>query len=137
MLVDLGAEPPCLDDARCGLARACVNHVCVACEADADCERGESCVLDHCVLAERVKCRSSKDCAADSKCVVRLLAERKIVDETIERKLLSLVDLAQRGAAPVVDTPVNPAVQAAFTAYRNWLNEWREVARSTLPVAII
>jgi hypothetical protein len=103
----------------------------VACEADADCERGESCVLDHCVLAERVKCRSSKDCAADSKCVVRLLAERKIVDETIERKLLSLVDLAQRGAAPVVDTPVNPAVQAAFTAYRNWLNEWREVARST------
>jgi hypothetical protein len=70
MLVDVGTEPPCLDDAVCGLARACINSRCMACETDGDCEGGESCVLDHCVRTDRVKCKRSSDCASDSKCIL-------------------------------------------------------------------
>jgi hypothetical protein len=70
MLVNLAVTPPCEVGSPCGLARACIKGVCTACVTDGDCLRGESCVLDHCVLSDRVGCRSSKDCENSVHCVL-------------------------------------------------------------------
>lgn len=70
MLVDLATQPPCLDGAYCGLARACIAEVCTACERDSDCGGSEVCVLDHCLLATQVGCRSTRECPNDSVCML-------------------------------------------------------------------
>ena len=70
MLVDLSTQPRCLDGAYCGLARACIDEVCTACEKDSDCGPGEGCVLDHCLLASRIMCRSTNDCPDRSTCIL-------------------------------------------------------------------
>jgi hypothetical protein len=70
MLVDLAVQPPCVDGGHCGLARACIADVCTACERDLDCDRGEACVLDHCLRQTQVRCHSSQDCPVGEKCVL-------------------------------------------------------------------
>jgi hypothetical protein len=60
---------------------------------------------------------------------VRLLAERRIFDESSEAELKTWIELAQEGAAP---EPGDDKAEASFSAFRNWLNEWREVARVTI-----
>jgi hypothetical protein len=70
MLVDLATQPPCLDGAYCGLALACVARVCTACGQDSDCNGAEVCVLDHCLLADQVSCRSTRECPTDSVCIL-------------------------------------------------------------------
>jgi hypothetical protein len=70
MLVNLAAQPECEATERCGLARVCKGGVCTACDADSECARGEVCVLDHCVLADRVSCRRKADCGRDAQCIL-------------------------------------------------------------------
>ena len=62
MLVDLSSQPPCETTAHCSLAKACRNGRCGPCSVDADCLSHESCVLDHCVPAPQVACRTRTDC---------------------------------------------------------------------------
>jgi hypothetical protein len=70
MLVDMTVQPGCVAEMPCGLARACVEGKCVACESDSDCRPGEGCVLDHCLIATKIQCRSSKQCSSTAKCVL-------------------------------------------------------------------
>lgn len=63
---------------------------------------------------------------------VELLATRKIVDATKATEMRSLIQTAQLGAQPgeLIEPPTVPAQQVdSVSAYVNWLNEWREVAR--------
>jgi hypothetical protein len=69
MLVDLAVSPPCLEG-FCGMARACVNGACTACNRDDECLTGEVCVLDHCLHADHVRCRSSRECRGDEVCML-------------------------------------------------------------------
>ena len=69
MLQDDGGWP-CERTASCGLARACVDALCVACREDAECLGSEVCVLGHCLLAELAGCRSRIDCEAEQLCVM-------------------------------------------------------------------
>lgn len=70
MLIRDREPAPCGAPDSCGLGLACKSGKCVACEADADCARGESCVLDHCLATRLVGCRHRSDCAADSWCIL-------------------------------------------------------------------
>jgi hypothetical protein len=70
MLVDLAVKPPCESPTPCGLARACVNGQCVACERDPDCEPGEGCVLDHCIRQENIRCRGHRSCDDGEVCIL-------------------------------------------------------------------
>ncbi len=54
--------PPCEESQYCGLALACIDQMCVACTADADCAAGEGCVVDHCLKTQLITCRSFHDC---------------------------------------------------------------------------
>jgi hypothetical protein len=69
MLVNV-AEPIKCPTGFCNLGRACIDGRCLPCTSDADCERGEACVLDHCVPQGNVECRFAADCAADDLCVL-------------------------------------------------------------------
>ena len=62
MLVSKDTHPLCDTSERCGLALACRNWQCGPCGRDAHCAAGEICVLDRCLLAANVGCRSSRDC---------------------------------------------------------------------------
>lgn len=72
--------------------------------------------------------------ATESALAVKLLAERKVLDESIEAELRGWIVLTQQGATPRFgSSPAREAAAAAaFTAYRNWLNEWRVTARATI-----
>jgi hypothetical protein len=70
MLVDLTVMPPCVVSSDCGLAMACQGGKCGPCEIDAECARGEVCVLDHCVMEGKATCRSVKDCQEDELCIL-------------------------------------------------------------------
>ncbi|MFP2933186.1 hypothetical protein ACLESO_50180 [Pyxidicoccus sp. 3LG] len=71
MLVDESLQAVCGDEGVCGLAMACVQGRCGACQSDGDCEGGEACVLDHCVKSERVACRGRSDCGEpESLCIL-------------------------------------------------------------------
>ncbi len=70
MKQDASITPPCYSSARCGLARACIDGVCVACLSDSECAEGEVCVLDNCLLGSQVECRKAADCDAGSMCVI-------------------------------------------------------------------
>jgi hypothetical protein len=62
MLVSLEEQALCSERDGCGLAMACRDGRCGPCQHDEDCSRGEACVLDHCLRAENVGCRSRADC---------------------------------------------------------------------------
>ena len=70
MRVDLSLTPLCEDSEHCGLARACLDGRCVACTTDSDCGGEEACVLEHCVQATRMGCRSRRDCPSGERCVL-------------------------------------------------------------------
>jgi hypothetical protein len=62
MLVNLAQPQVCEVSAHCGDALACRDGRCGPCVDDGECEKGESCVLDHCVLSNRVACRTREEC---------------------------------------------------------------------------
>ena len=70
MQIDPDEQPMCEASERCGLATACLTGRCGACRVDAECASGESCVLEHCVLAARVACRGRADCSEGELCVL-------------------------------------------------------------------
>lgn len=74
MLVSTVDRQYCEASSYCGFALACLeDRTCGACTADAQCADGEACVLDHCVRAANVGCRSRKDCASegeDARCLL-------------------------------------------------------------------
>ncbi len=73
MLVNVAMQAECTTSAGCGLAMACIDQRCGPCTADSQCADGEECVLDHCVAAPQVACRTRRDCAGegdDALCVL-------------------------------------------------------------------
>ena len=71
MLVNTTLQPECARSEQCGLAMACIEGRCGACRNDAQCDGGEVCVIDHCVPATQVTCRSRRDCAgSESFCIL-------------------------------------------------------------------
>jgi hypothetical protein len=70
MPVNADAQQICDVSASCGLARSCKAGKCTSCVADADCVAGEGCVLQHCVKAELIGCRSFRDCPTKALCVL-------------------------------------------------------------------
>lgn len=70
MLVDETEPAFCYESSDCGLARACRDGACVACEIDEDCAPGEGCALDHCLLEELIQCHSVHQCGPDELCVL-------------------------------------------------------------------
>ena len=73
MRVNTAAQALCDTSSRCGLGMACHEGTCGPCAADDECAAGEACVLDHCVPAAQVECRSRRDCAGaaeDQLCVL-------------------------------------------------------------------
>lgn len=65
MRVNMSMRAFCRGAKSCGLAAACLDGQCGPCTSDGQCGDGERCVLDHCVLASNVHCRSHRDCSAD------------------------------------------------------------------------
>jgi len=65
MLVNMSMRALCKGARSCGLAAACLDGQCGPCATDGQCGDGERCVLDHCVLAPNVHCRSHLDCSGD------------------------------------------------------------------------
>jgi hypothetical protein len=64
MRVDLSQRQYCEASSYCGFALACLgDQQCGACQRDEQCASGEACVLDHCVVAANVGCRTRADCA--------------------------------------------------------------------------
>lgn len=71
MLVNMSMRALCRGARSCGLAAACLDGQCGPCASDDQCGDGERCVLDHCVLAANVRCRSHGDCSGpDALCVL-------------------------------------------------------------------
>jgi hypothetical protein len=71
MLVNMSMRALCKGARSCGLAAACMDGRCGPCATDGQCGDGERCVLDHCVLAPNVHCRSHRDCfGTDALCVL-------------------------------------------------------------------
>ena len=62
MPVDLSTQAECEGATSCGLAMACLGPRCGPCARDSQCGDGEACVLQHCVRASLVACRSKRDC---------------------------------------------------------------------------
>lgn len=64
MLVNTAVQQYCEATDFCGLALSCSpEQRCGPCTEDSQCASGEACVLDHCVIAENVTCRTRSDCA--------------------------------------------------------------------------
>jgi len=71
MRVDMSMRALCEGAKSCGLAAACLEHQCGPCDSDDQCGDGEVCVLDHCLIAENVQCRSRRDCpGSEALCVL-------------------------------------------------------------------
>lgn len=70
MLVNTSLQAECGTASHCGLAMACLSGRCGPCMLDGDCAAGERCVLDHCVKAGNVACRSRADCGGEALCVL-------------------------------------------------------------------
>jgi hypothetical protein len=68
--VDRATQPLCDGADSCGLAMACIDGRCAPCGASSPCASGETCVLDHCVLATEAACHSRADCPDDTLCVL-------------------------------------------------------------------
>ncbi|MDH5671124.1 MAG: hypothetical protein OEZ06_03185 [Myxococcales bacterium] len=61
-------DAPCED--FCGMALSCRQMICQPCTRDEDCLQGEGCALDHCLLLDRLHCRSYTDCGAGELCIL-------------------------------------------------------------------
>jgi hypothetical protein len=70
MRLDLNMSPLCNSTRDCGLATVCKQHRCGPCSSDYECLKGEKCVLDHCLLAQQVECRTRHDCPEDALCIL-------------------------------------------------------------------
>lgn len=70
MMVDDSVAPRCDTNARCGLARACVDGYCVGCRMDTECDLGEQCVLEHCILSRKTLCHSRSECPPGDVCLL-------------------------------------------------------------------
>ena len=70
MLVDISVSVSCESTSFCGLAASCRDGKCGPCVSDEHCLAGEACVLDHCVLASMVGCRSRVDCDPEHLCIL-------------------------------------------------------------------
>jgi hypothetical protein len=62
--------PFCDASGDCGLARACIDHRCVGCARDQDCQSAEACALEHCLPRENARCRYRRDCAPGEFCIL-------------------------------------------------------------------
>jgi hypothetical protein len=91
MLVDLSRQPYCSDTAHCSLARACKSGHCAACETDTDCMANERCVLDHCVLDDKVRCRRKVDCGANGMCLLTGYSRGLRSNEDMEAACVEIV----------------------------------------------
>lgn len=71
-LVEVSVREPCNDFGSCGRGRACrADSTCGPCLNDGDCNDKEVCVLNNCVLEDKVLCRSQRDCPGeDSLCIL-------------------------------------------------------------------
>lgn len=72
MLVDLANPAYCNHTPDCQRARSCQANACGPCFDSDDCLAGETCVLDHCLLRDRVSCRGASDCNSErgEKCII-------------------------------------------------------------------
>jgi hypothetical protein len=61
---------PCSDEAVCQAALACIDGYCDGCSTSDECQAGEVCVVEHCVLAQLAKCTSFRDCRDGEVCVL-------------------------------------------------------------------
>jgi hypothetical protein len=61
---------PCSDEAVCQAALACIDGYCDSCSNSEDCQAGEVCVVEHCVLTKLAKCTSFRDCPSGEVCVL-------------------------------------------------------------------
>lgn len=106
MLVSAENRQYCEASSYCGFALACLeDNACGACTADAQCATGEACVLDHCIRAANVGCRSRADCGAegpDARCMLSGLTggEPRGNSEMISFCRRSSGGIAQDEAAP-------------------------------------
>jgi hypothetical protein len=123
MLVNLNITPPCNSSTDCGLARACLQGVCMPCDADADCGSGEACVLQHCIQQESVECRRAADCDSDSKCVLSEYSNQPRGNEDVRAYCVSNFSGAAYG--PVA--PAEPPARDPRASLRG--DELREAAR--------
>lgn len=130
MLVDLSQRQYCEASAYCGFALACLeDRACGPCQRDDQCGQGEACVLDHCVAAANVGCRSRTDCGAAGEgalCVLSGLTGGEPRGNSAMRSYCqaavggvaqddAVVDerRAARLAAAAAETPVAPPVSEA------------------------
>jgi hypothetical protein len=71
MLVNLTIRTHCDVSQNCGHGLACLDDKqCGPCSNDSDCVGGERCVLDHCLLADKVTCRTRADCRDQDLCML-------------------------------------------------------------------
>lgn len=70
MQFDVADASECRVEHSCGLALACIEERCGPCVRDDQCENGEACVLDHCLLRSNVHCRRASDCPNDDLCIL-------------------------------------------------------------------
>jgi len=70
MLVNTTFQALCDRSSSCGLAMACLEGRCGPCSGDRNCERGERCVLQHCIPTEQAVCASRADCPAGEVCML-------------------------------------------------------------------
>jgi len=64
-------QPVCDGRLSCGMALVCLDGTCGPCKKDEQCGARERCVLQHCVLSEKVSCKTRDDCEEeDALCVL-------------------------------------------------------------------
>jgi len=88
MLVEREGQSECRRGHVCGLALACLQGRCGPCRSDRECETGEVCVLDHCLLQANVRCRSAAQCG-QGLCILSGLSD----DPRGNKEMRSLCDV--------------------------------------------
>jgi hypothetical protein len=71
-LVDMSTRQRyCEQPSQCGHALGCMgSEGCGPCASDEQCSAGERCVLDHCLPAAQVTCRTYADCGVEGQCML-------------------------------------------------------------------
>jgi hypothetical protein len=132
MRVDLSAlQAYCERPDGCGAAMACVGGACRPCERDAECTRGEACVLDHCVAAEGVGCRTRRDCAPDALCVLSGYGDGVRGNEGMRAYCARPEGPSERASRPDREAPVDEQRRPAAprtVAVEDLIEEARRVA---------
>lgn len=103
MLVDTSMQSFCDGKSACGLAMACKNNLCGACLGDWECESGESCVLDHCVVSQNITCNSATDCGEGELCVLSGYSSDLRGNETMEAYCQATVS----GSQPTIEQAID------------------------------